>query len=94
MPDLDRWTAFSRHLGIKRAILCQGVVWEIEKVMIYQFTPVMSGVVETSLKIFLHSLRSVVIDKVAEANAKEITATSIEMGQILTDRQSFGRFGA
>ena len=73
--------------------------------MIYQFIPVMSGVVETSLKIFLHSLRSVVIDevaeanakvidKVAEANAKEITATNIEMGRILTDRQSFGRFGA
>ena len=65
---------------------------------------------------FLHSLRSVaidevaeahakvidevaeahakVIDEVAEAHAKEITATSIEMGRILTDRQSFGRFGA
>ena len=77
----------------------------IEKVMIYQFIPVMSGVVETSLKIFLHSFRSVAIDKVAEANAKEIdkvaeanakemTSTSIEMRRILTDRQSFGRFGA
>ena len=40
--------------------------------MIYQFIPVMSGVVETSLKIFLHSFRSVAIDKVAEASAKEI----------------------
>ena len=27
-------------------------------------------------------------------HAKEITATSIEMGRILTDRQSFGRLGA
>ena len=50
----------------------------------------MSGVVETSLKIFLHSFRSVAIDKVAEANAKEMTSTSIEMRRILTDRQSFG----
>ena len=45
-------------------------------------------------KRFLHSLRSVAIDKVAEANAKAMTATSIEMRRILTDRQSFGRFGA
>ena len=29
--------------------------------MIYQFAPVMSSKVETSLKRFLHSLRSVVI---------------------------------
>ncbi len=85
---------FLDTLGIKRASHFKGVVRGIEKVMIYQFIPVMSGVVETSLKIFLHSLRSVVIDKVSEANAKEITATSIEMGRILTDRQSFGRFGA
>ena len=41
-------------------------------VMIYQFIPAMSDVVETFLKIFLHSLRSVAIDKVAEANAKVI----------------------
>ena len=33
----------------------------------------MSSVVETSLKRLLHSLRSVIIDEVAEANAKEMT---------------------
>jgi hypothetical protein len=48
-------------------------VWfGIEKVMIYQFIPVMSDIVETSLKKFHHSFRSVVIDEVAEANAKVI----------------------
>ena len=92
-PDWDGLTAFSGYLEDKTGSSFPRCGWEIEKVMIYQFIPVMSGVVETSLKIFLHLLRSVVIDKVAEANAKAMTATSIEMRRILTDRQSFGRFG-
>ena len=37
-----------------------------DMVMIYQFTPVMSSVVETSLKRFLHSLRSFVIELLHE----------------------------
>ena len=36
-----------------------GVGFSFLQVIIYQFTPVMSSVVETSLKRFLHSLRSV-----------------------------------
>ena len=69
---MDGWTAISGHLEDKTGYSFPRCGWGIEKVMIYQFIPVLTRIVETSLKLFLHSLRSVVIDEVAEANTKEI----------------------
>ena len=58
----------------------------------------MSSVVETSLKRLLHSLRSVIIDEVAEANVKEMTRYIVlkfnpvlSLKQIICKRRNYWR---
>ena len=49
------------------------------KINIYQFAPVMSSVVETSLKRFLHSLRSVEMTICIRSVEMTIRVGSVEM---------------